>query len=137
VFPLNAFKSLQTRSDIHPTSHSVGSGGPFQGVKIRGVHLTTRLRLVPPLRMHRRQRWVSRICKTVGKRYTGAADVRGTHLYWKAVSYSTGQEMPCLQFRPIAENQPLGRALQCLGDLRTQQNYSPSFSWRVPQNFCG
>ena len=95
------------------------------------------------------------------KRYTGTVDVHGTDLCWKVVSYSTGQEMPCLQFRPFAENQPLGRALKkrciqltllrripirslfisvscrCLGDLRTQENYSPSFSWRLPENFCG
>lgn len=80
MFPLNTFKSLRTLSDSHQASYSVGSGGPFQGVKIRDVQLTTRLRLVPALRMHGRKRWVSGIHETVGKRYTGKVDVRGTDL---------------------------------------------------------
>jgi hypothetical protein len=45
---------LQTSSGAHPASCTVGTGGPFPGVKLgRGVMLTTHPHLVLRLRMSR------------------------------------------------------------------------------------
>jgi hypothetical protein len=46
--------SVQTGSDAHPASCTMGTGGPFPGIKRgRGVTLTTHPHLVPRSRMSR------------------------------------------------------------------------------------